>query len=41
MRRSVIVVDTIIDAATGQQTQATLLAEAFVYERTRDKFKQF
>lgn len=41
VRRSVIVVDTIIDAATGQQTQATLLAEAFVYERTRDKFKQF
>ena len=41
VRRSVIVVDTIIDAATGQQTQATLLAEALVYERTRDKFKQF
>ena len=41
VRRSVIVVDTIIDSATGQQTQASLLAEAFVYERTRDKFKQF
>jgi outer membrane protein OmpA-like peptidoglycan-associated protein len=40
-KRSVIVVDTIIDAATGQQTQATLLAEAFVYERTQAKFKQF
>ena len=41
VRRSVIVVDTIIDSVTGQQTQASLLAEAFVYERTRDKFKQF
>ena len=40
-KRGVIVVDTIIDAATGQQTQATLLAEAFVYERTQAKFKQF
>jgi outer membrane protein OmpA-like peptidoglycan-associated protein len=41
VRRSVIVVDTIIDAATGQQTQATLLAEALVYERTQSKFRQF
>ena len=41
MRRSVIVVDTIIDAATGQQTQATLLSEAFLYERAQVKFKQF
>ena len=41
VRRSVIVVDTIIDAATGQQTQATLLSEAFLYERAQVKFKQF
>jgi outer membrane protein OmpA-like peptidoglycan-associated protein len=41
VRRSVIVVDTIIDAATGQQTQATLLSEAFLYERAQAKFKQF
>ena len=36
VRRSVIVVDTIIDAATGQQTQATLLAEALVYRPDHD-----
>jgi len=40
-RRSVIVVDTIIDAATGQQTQATQLVERQVYARTREKFQQF
>jgi hypothetical protein len=40
-KRSVIVVDTIIDAATGQQTQATQLAERQLYARTRDKFQQF
>jgi outer membrane protein OmpA-like peptidoglycan-associated protein len=40
-RRSTIVVDTIIDAATGQQTQATLLSEAYLYERALAKFKQF
>ena len=41
VRRSVIVVDTIIDAATGQQTQATLLAEALRLRADADKFKQF
>lgn len=40
-RRGVIVVDTIIDAATGQQTQATLLAEQQLYERVRARFPQF
>jgi outer membrane protein OmpA-like peptidoglycan-associated protein len=39
-RRSVIVVDTIIDAATGQQTQATQLAEREIHARTREKFQQ-
>jgi outer membrane protein OmpA-like peptidoglycan-associated protein len=41
VKRSVIVLDAIIDAATGQQTQAALLAEALVFERTSAKFQQF
>jgi hypothetical protein len=39
--RSVIVVDTIIDATTGQQTRATQLAEERLYERAAAKFPQF
>lgn len=40
-RRGVIVVDTIIDSATGQQTHATKLAEDRLYERVRARFSQF
>lgn len=39
--RRVIVVDTIIDATTGQQTRATQLAEQRVYERVSAKFPKF
>jgi tetratricopeptide (TPR) repeat protein len=39
--RSVIVVDTIIDATTGQQTRATQLAEQRLYERVAARFPQF
>lgn len=39
--RSVIVVDTIIEATTGQQTRATQLVEQRVYERVRAKFPKF
>lgn len=40
-RRGVIVVDTIIDAATGQQTHATQLVERRLYDRVRARFPQF
>lgn len=40
-RPAVIVVDTIIDAVTGQQTRATQLAERRLYERVRTRFPQF
>ncbi len=40
-KRGVIVVDTIIDSATGQQTHATQLAERRLYERVRARFPQF
>ncbi len=39
--RRVIVVDTIIEATTGQQTRATQLAEQRVYERVSAKFPKF
>lgn len=40
-KRGVIVVDTIIDSATGQQTLATKLAEERLYQRVRARFPQF
>lgn len=40
-KRGVIAVDTIIDAATGQQTHATQTVERRLYERVREKFPQF
>lgn len=40
-KRGVIVVDTIIDSSTGQQTHATQLAEQRLYERVRERFPQF
>jgi tetratricopeptide (TPR) repeat protein len=39
--RGVIAVDTIIDAATGQQTRATQLAEQRLYARVKERFPQF
>lgn len=40
-QRRVIVVDTIIEATTGQQTRASQLVEQRVYERVGAKFTQF
>lgn len=40
-RRALIVVDTIIEANTGQQTAATVRAEKALYERVQARFPQF